>query len=181
MPRQHYGPEAKKQTKRLLEALVAYANHELENCDSEGASQKHRLQIKFNWKTDNELVVETKVRFLEELMAKAQPDGKLKKEQIKEALHRLEKFLEILEDNRATKQGAEDWHFRVKLWHKRHDKEANLRQFDIEWERRRGDLPLEAMPEIPPPQKATDRSLKSAIAPFAAATEASATKKPKGG
>jgi hypothetical protein len=180
MPRQHYGPEAKKQTKRLLEALVAYANHELENCDSEGASQKHRLQIKFNWKTDNELVVETKVRFLEELMAKAQPDGKLKKEQIKEALHRLEKFLEILEDNRATKQGAEDWHFRLKLWHKRHDKEANLRQFDIEWERRRGDLPLEAMPEIPPPQKATDRSLKSAIAPFAAVPEAIATEIPEG-
>jgi hypothetical protein len=58
MPRKHYGPEAKKQTKRVLEALLAYANYKLENCDSEAASQKHRLQIKFDWKTDNELVVE---------------------------------------------------------------------------------------------------------------------------
>jgi hypothetical protein len=133
MPRQHYGPEAKKQAKRLLEALLAYANYEIEDCD--------RIQIQFNWQTDKELIVRTKVRYLEELTAKTQRDGKLKKEQIKEALHRLEDFLEILEDNRPVKQGAEDWHFRLKLWSPRHDKEANLRQFDLEWERRRGDLP----------------------------------------
>ncbi|GAB4198388.1 MAG: hypothetical protein Fur006_48070 [Coleofasciculaceae cyanobacterium] len=46
MPRQHYGPEAKKQTKRLLEALLAYANYEIEDCD--------RIQIQFNWQTDKE-------------------------------------------------------------------------------------------------------------------------------
>lgn len=64
MPRPHYGPEAKQQTKRLLEALLAYANDELENCD--------RIQIKFNWKTDKQLVVQTQVRFLKELTVKAQ-------------------------------------------------------------------------------------------------------------
>jgi hypothetical protein len=161
MPRQHYGPEAKKQTKRLLEALLAYANHELENCE--------RIQIKFNWKTDSELVVETKVRFLEELTAKAQPDGKLKKQQIKEALHRLEKFLEILEDNRATTQGSEDWHFTLKLWHRRYDKEANLKRFDVEWEHRRpekfkqvtGEEFKEIVPNPSPPWQAPKHPPKS--------------------
>jgi hypothetical protein len=161
MPRQHYGPEAKKQTKRLLEALLAYANHELENCE--------RIQIKFNWKTDSELVVETKVRFLEELTAKAQPDGKLKKQQIKEALHRLEKFLEILEDNRATTQGSEDWHFTLKLWHRRYDKEANLKRFDVEWEHRRpekfkqvtGEEFKAIVPNPSPPWQAPKHPLKS--------------------
>ena len=148
MPRAHYGPEAKKQTKRLLEALLAYANHELENCE--------RIQIRVNWKTENQLVVRTKVRFLEELTA--QSNGKLTKEQIKEALKRLEDFLEILEDNRPTTQGSEDWHFTLKLWHRRHDKEANLKQFDLEWERRRpekskqvtGEESKEPVPNTPP-------------------------------
>jgi hypothetical protein len=157
MPRPQYGPEAKKQTKRVLEALLAYANHELEDCE--------RLEIKFDWKTDKELVVETKVRFLQELTAKTQPNGKLKKEQIKEALHRLEKFLNILEDNRPTKQGSEDWCFRLKLWYKRHDKEANLRQFDVEWERGRGDLPSASVVDTSRPQQAPEPRSTLAIVP----------------
>jgi len=129
MARPSYGPQAKKHTKCLLEALLAYANDELDNRD--------RIQIQANWQTEKQLVVRTKVRVLEELTTLCQKDGKLTKEQIKEAIHRLEDFLEILEDNRPINQGAEDWHFTLKLWHRRHDKEANLRQFDIEWERRR--------------------------------------------
>ena len=129
MPHLGYGPEAKKQTKCLLEALLAYANNEFEDCD--------RLQIRVNWQTEKQLVVRAKVRFLEELTAESQDDVKLNKEQIKAALKRLEKFLEILEDNRSMTQGAEDWHFTLKLWHRRHDKEANLKQFDLEWENRR--------------------------------------------
>lgn len=70
MPREHYGPKAKEQTRVLLEALLAYVNYELENCD--------RLEIKFDWKTYKELVVETNLRYLEELIAQAQPNGKLK-------------------------------------------------------------------------------------------------------
>ncbi len=158
MPRPHYGPEAKKQTKRLLEALLAYANHELENCD--------RLQIRVNWKTENQLVVRTKVRFLEELTAKS--NGKLTKEQIKEALKRLEDFLEILEDNRPIKQGAEDWHFTLQLWHKRQDTEAILKRFDVEWERRRpersrqvtGEESKETLPDTAPQAKAPEHRSK---------------------
>ncbi len=132
-----YGPIPKQRTKRLLEALLAYANYEVENCDSSAASQKHRLQIKFHWKADNELLVETKVRVLEELTAIVQHGGKLKKEHIKESLHYLEEFLEILEDCRTKTQGSEDWHFKLKLWYRRQDKEEILRRFDVEWERRR--------------------------------------------
>ena len=171
MARPSYGPEAKKQTKRLLEALLAYANYEMEDCD--------RIQIQFNWHTDKELIVKTKVRYLEELTAKAQRDGKLKKEQIKEALHRLEDFLEILEDNRTTKQGSEDWHFRLKLWYKRHDKDANLREFDVEWERRRGTHP-DPEPVTSSTEIVRDRSSNCAIAESTAVPEAMGLEIPEG-
>src|SRR5918998_6353109 len=125
--RPNYGPTAQERTKRLLEALLAYANDELEGSE--------RLQIEANWQTQNKLVVRTKVRFLEELTAKYQQNSKLDTEQIKEALKRLKDWLEILEDNRTKTQGSEDWHFTLKLWSK--DKQENLKQFDCEWESRR--------------------------------------------
>ncbi len=110
MGRLNYGPLGKKRTKRLLEALLAYANDELED----GAY----LDIKYRWQSENQLVVETKVRVLEELTALDQYPDKLTKEQIKESLQLLRKFLEILQDNRAATQGSEDWHFTLKLWHR---------------------------------------------------------------
>ncbi len=129
MAKPNYSPQAKKRTKRLLEALLAYANDELEEGD--------RLDIQFRWQSENQLVVKTKVRVLEELTSLDKYPDKLTKEQIKEALQLLRKFLEILEDNRITPQGSEDWRFTLKLWHKRHDTEANLKRFGVEWERRR--------------------------------------------
>ncbi len=137
MPTVSYGPKVKQRTKRLLEALLAYANDELENSVSEAASQKLRLQIQVNWQKEKQLVVRTKVRILEELTALDRYPGKLSNEQIKESLNRLEDFLEIRENNRTARRGSEIWHFTLKLWHGRNDTEANLRQFDIEWERRR--------------------------------------------
>ncbi len=156
MPTVSYGPKVKQRTKRLLEALLAYANAELENCD--------RLKIQVNWQTDKQLVVETKVRILEELTALDPYNGKLDNDEIKEALHRLEDFLEILEDCRTKTQGAEDWHFKLKLWYRRHDKEANLKQFDREWERRRpekskqvtGEESLRTVPDTPPIRQAPE-------------------------
>jgi hypothetical protein len=129
MARRNYGPQVKQRTKRLLEALLAYANDDLEDGE--------RLKIQVNWYSQNRLIVKTKIRFLEELTALAPHGGKLNSEQIKEALHRLEDFLEILEDNRVKTQGADDWHFTLKLWYGRHDPLANLKRFDVEWERRR--------------------------------------------
>jgi hypothetical protein len=129
MPRPSYGPQAKLYTQQLLEAILAYANDELDNCEY--------LEIQTKWQTDKQLIVRTKIRFLEELTAINQPNIKLNKEQIKEALHRLKDFLNILEDNRSTTQGAEYWHFTLKLWHNRYEKEANLKQFSIVWNQRR--------------------------------------------
>lgn len=111
MARPNYGPQGKARAKRLLEALLAYANDEFDNCE--------KLQIQVNWQTETKLTIRTQVRVLEELTAKDLYDGKLNSEQIKEALKRLEDFLEILDDNRTTTKGAEEWHFTLRLWHKR--------------------------------------------------------------
>jgi predicted NACHT family NTPase len=127
MARPNYGPTVRERTKRLLDALLAYANDELENSEY--------LQIEVNWQTQNKLVVRTKVRFLEALTAKYQPGSKLNTEQIKEALQRLKDWLEILEDNRTKTQGCEDWHFTLKLWSK--DRQENLKRLELEWESRR--------------------------------------------
>lgn len=129
MARPNYGPQAKKPAKRLFEALIAFANFDLEDADT--------IPIRVNWQTDKRLVVQTKVRFLQELTSKDRYEGALTGEQIKEALKRLEDFMEVLEDNRAATQGAEDWHFTLNLWYRRQEMEANLRQFEVEWEERR--------------------------------------------
>lgn len=127
MPNYGYGPEAQKRTKRLLEALLAYANGELEDCD--------HLNIEVNWQSEKQLLVRTEVRFLVELTAKDQSNGKLKDIHIKEALTHLEEFLEILEDDRTKTQGSPDWHFKLKLWSK--DKAENLKRFEFEWKTRK--------------------------------------------
>lgn len=147
MVKPSYGPKVEERTKLFLEAILAYANDDMDSCVSEIALKELQLKIKFKWQTNNQLVVETKLRFLEELTAKT--NSKLKKEQIREAINRLEDFLEILEDNRTKAQGSEDWHFTLKLWHKRHDQEANLRQFDLEWKQRREKLSKQPKPPQP--------------------------------
>lgn len=129
MARPNYGPQAKKRAKRLFEDLIAFANFDLDDADT--------IPIRVNWQTDKRLVVQTKVRFLQELTSKDRYEGALTGEQIKEALKRLEDFMEVLEDNRAATQGAEDWHFTLNLWYRRQEMEANLRQFEVEWEERR--------------------------------------------
>ena len=147
MARPNYGPQAKKRAKRLLEALLAYANDEWENTE--------HLQIKVNWQSENQLVVRTKVRFLQELTSLDPYEGKLNSEQIKEALKRLADFVEILEDNRPGKKGLHDWHFTLKLWHKRYDKDAIMQRFNLEWERRRPEKSKQVAPTASPPPSVT--------------------------
>ncbi|MEP0883130.1 hypothetical protein NDI49_16365 [Trichocoleus sp. ST-U3] len=127
MARRSLGDDVKARVKRLFEALLAYAKDEFEDGD--------KLGIDFNWQGETQLVIRTKRRYLEELTAKDKYKGQLTPAQVREALNLLENYLEVLEDNRVSTQGSEDWHFTLKLWHK--DKEANLRQFDIEWEKKR--------------------------------------------
>ncbi|MBD1837321.1 tetratricopeptide repeat protein [Coleofasciculus sp. FACHB-501] len=127
MARRSLGDDVKARVKRLFEALLAYGNDEFEDGD--------KLAIDFNWQSETQLVIRTKRRYLEELTAKDKYEGKLTPAQVREALNLLENYLEVLEDNRVATKGSEDWHFTLKVWHK--DKEANLRQFDIEWEKKR--------------------------------------------
>lgn len=127
MARPSYGPHAKQQAARLLEALLMYANDDLEHCGG--------LKIECNWQTETQLVVKTTIRGLAVLTARVFSDRKLTTEQIKEALKRYEDFLRILQDHRTKTQGAEEWHFTLKLWHNRWATEANLQHFDDEWDR----------------------------------------------
>lgn len=129
MARPNYGPRAKQYTRRFLEALLAFANDDLEDCD--------RLPIQIQWQTEKQLVVRAKVRFLSELTAKDAYPDRLSNAQIKESLKRLQDFLQILEDNRPVTQGSEDWHFTLKLWYSRREVKANLQQLEQEWEQRR--------------------------------------------
>jgi len=127
-----YGPAVKERAKRLLEALLAYVDWELE--DVAGISLSHKWQDETT--KQPKLVIKTQLRTLEFLTVKDKHEGQLTKTQIRQALNdHLKDFLQILEDNRAETQGKEEWHFTLKLWSK--DKEKNLEQFEIEWERKR--------------------------------------------
>ncbi|AFY30529.1 HEAT repeat domain-containing protein [Calothrix sp. PCC 7507] len=136
MARTSYGPEVKRRSRRLLGALLVYANDETD-CRDESVLASLRPQILTRWQSEHRLVVRTKVRFLEALTGLASDESQLNAQQIKEALQRFSDFLEILEDNRPSRSGSETWHFTLKLWHKRQNIAANLQQFDIEWEHRR--------------------------------------------
>ena len=127
MPRATYGDDVKARVKRLFEGLVSLSDLNEDNCG-----------IEFKWhesgSANHKLVVKTTLRHLEALTKK---DGKghLTKEQIREALQRMEDFLEILADNRLQKRGTEKWDFTLTPWFKESAK--NLDKFDIEWENRR--------------------------------------------
>lgn len=130
MPRQTYGPEPKKRVKRLLEALLCFADGEFEDGG---------FKIQYDWKeedsTNPKLTVQTTLLTLEVLTQKDKYSGKLTKVQIREALNLLKDFLNVLDDNRIQTQGSEEWHFTLKLWSR--DREKNLKRFDEAWENNR--------------------------------------------
>ena len=131
MARPTYGPQPQKRARRLLEALLAFANDEFEDCDLLYS------KIKINWQTSTQLVVRTQVRYLTLLTAEDTYTGKLTADNVKEGLKRYKDYLEILEDNRTSTQGASDWHFTLFLWHPRYESWRNLERFDQEWQQRR--------------------------------------------
>ncbi|MFN6479224.1 FxSxx-COOH system tetratricopeptide repeat protein [Nostoc sp. DedQUE07] len=126
MARVSYGDDVKARVRQLLERLLAYANGEVENSE--------RFKIDFNWQTPKQLLVRTQLRVLAEL-------GGLEKEQVREALKALAKFLGILEDLREHQRGSENWHFKLTLWCDKGDKDGNLKKFDEEWQRLREEKP----------------------------------------
>ncbi|MEA5625046.1 HEAT repeat domain-containing protein [Nostoc sp. UHCC 0251] len=127
MPRKTYGFEVKARVKRLLEALLDFANWEFEDS---------KFDIKFKWEAEDsanpKLIIETTLVALEYLTEKDKYPSKLTKPQIREALNLLKDFLKILEDNRTQTRGADSWHFTLRLWAK--DKKKNLDQFEQAWE-----------------------------------------------
>ncbi|NJL60725.1 MAG: NACHT domain-containing NTPase, partial [Methylacidiphilales bacterium] len=160
MARVSYGAETKKRAKRLLEVLLAYANDALD-CD-ETALDALRLNIQIRWQSEIRLVVRTKVRFLQALTSLQVCESPLNAEQIKEALRRFADFLEILEDNRSTRGGSENWHFTLNLWYPRHNIEDNLQRFDREWENRRGKSSISSpSPYTPVSYRQSDESFLS--------------------
>ncbi|AUT03847.1 hypothetical protein CLI64_27545 [Nostoc sp. CENA543] len=126
MARVSYGDDVKARVRTLLERFLAYANDELEDGEL--------YKIALNWETPQQVIVRTQLRVLAELSG-------LNKEQVRDALNALKDFVNILEDLRAQKRGSETWHFRLKLWHDKGDKDRNLQKFDAEWQRRREELP----------------------------------------
>lgn len=111
MVRVSYGDEVEARVRKLLERFLAYVNDELE--DSE------LYKIALNWETPQQVIVRTQLRVLAELSG-------LSKEQVRDSLNALKDFVEIIEDLREHKRGSEDWHFRLKLWHDKSDKQGNL-------------------------------------------------------
>ena len=125
MTRISYGSKIKARARRLLAALLDYANHDIEDSSS--------LDIDCHWQREDQLVIRTKLKILEQLTAQDSEPGKLSKGQIREAIKRLEDFVGILTDNRTKTKGSEDWHFTLKLQSK--NKATNLSYFHREWER----------------------------------------------
>ncbi|WP_152532135.1 NACHT domain-containing protein [Leptolyngbya sp. Heron Island J] len=138
---------AKQRTLVLLMALVDFGNDELD-MEDETAIEGLRSQLTFHWATDRQLIVRTKIRYLEALTQLAAGEQSLTKAQIKTALHHLEHHVAVLEDNRISRRGSEVWHFTLTLWHHRRDRPALLKTFDHIWEQRRCDRspPSESTP-----------------------------------
>lgn len=121
-----YGSKVKKRVMCLLESLLAYVDGEI--------SDSNDLDINYYWQTENQLVIRTKLKSLEEITAIYRPESKLTKEQVREALCRMRDFLGILVDTRTKTQGYLIWDFRLNLWSI--DKTENLVEFEKEWNRR---------------------------------------------
>ncbi|NES23622.1 MAG: ATP-binding protein [Symploca sp. SIO3E6] len=142
MPKTSTGAKPKKRALRLLEALLGFVNYELEEYEYLEKSITYRWESEHS--TSPKLIVETKLRFLAELIQKDNYPGELTKEQIRQALNLMKDFLGILEDNRLQQRGSDTWNFTLALWSK--DKTTNLERFDQEWESKRPEKSRQVQP-----------------------------------
>ncbi|GBL09107.1 hypothetical protein MSj_00585 [Microcystis aeruginosa Sj] len=119
-----YGDIPRQRTKYLLNALLKFANYEVDNCEN--------LAIKFSWINEKELKIQAELNALEMLTEKC--GQRLELWQIRDALTEYlnEKFLGILEDHRLNNQGKIRT-FKITFWQRGHDILTNLRSFDQEW------------------------------------------------
>lgn len=119
-----YGDIPRQRTKYLLNALLKFANYEVDNCEN--------MAIKFSWINEKNLKIQAELNALEMLTEKC--GQRLNSWQIRDALTEYlnEKFLGILEDHRLNNQGKIRT-FQITFWQRGHDILTNLRSFDQEW------------------------------------------------
>ena len=138
---------------RLLEALLDFVNYEMEECE--------HIPIKAHWKdtdgTSQQLVIETKLRALQELTQKDRYEGELSVDQIRESINRMKDFLKILSDFRFHERGSDIWNFSLSLWSK--DKTENLKKFQKKWEENRPDKSKREIPKAKDPGVQRDKSI----------------------
>ncbi|NER23705.1 MAG: hypothetical protein F6J96_23975 [Symploca sp. SIO1C2] len=159
MPKTSTGAKPKKRALRLLEALLGFVNYELEGFEHLEKS------ITYRWESENsarpKLIVETKLRFLAELLQKDNYPGELTKDQIRQALNMMKDFLGILEDNRVQQRGSDIWNFTLALWSK--DKTRNIERLDQEWESKRSEKSKQLQPREQPVQLTYSNNLPPAV------------------
>ena len=130
MPRISTSDRVKKRIVHLLKKMLDYANQGSEYSD------RFLDRISVRWLDDTagrpKLVIRSKLRSLLALVFPDQPE-QFTKEHLRHDLRVLKDFLGILEDNRTKTQGAENWHFTLKLWYR--STERNLKAFEHEWTR----------------------------------------------
>ncbi|MGK7907027.1 MAG: NACHT domain-containing NTPase [Synechococcus sp.] len=137
MPKQSYGPLTKERSRLLLFSLLDFANDSLDTDERQLDLLRSHLQT--HWQSSTRLVVRTKLRYLQALSKLASAGEGLSLPHIKAALKHLAEFVGILEDNRTVKRGSDQWHFTLRWWRDRWEREANLAHFDRAWEANRPD------------------------------------------
>ena len=145
MARISLGPKVKQRSQQLFLALLDYANYQRPPLETQERSLREPIELK--WLSETELMIKTKLRYLQTLTAQGEGETALTLAQIRESLNRFQDYLGILQDYRVSTQGSGIWHFCLKFWHDRRDRNANLQRFEEEWERCRQHKP-EALPSI---------------------------------
>jgi Effector-associated domain 4 len=134
MKKYSYGPAPRSRTKRLLEALMAYAAEneegELHNIIHQGLDKSHdgiRLIFRTNIKVLVQLINAYETAFQKDY------EDEILKWQVQEALHHLKDTLGILQDHRLKVQGSEVWTFSLLLWYSCDEINRNLKAVDDKW------------------------------------------------
>ncbi|MGI0493907.1 NB-ARC domain-containing protein [Alkalinema pantanalense CENA528] len=127
-----YGSIPQARARKLLQAILEGVDREDRGCG---------LKFNADWAEvcPPRLTIETTLQALT-LIANPQlqantPEFKKAKTQTGEALGDLRDFVGILDDHRTQKKGSDRWHFSLRLWNKK--VERNLEAFDQLWESRR--------------------------------------------
>src|SRR4028118_1212025 len=109
MPKRSYGSTIRRRAQYLLEALLDYADNQLE------VSERLRRELKVTWLKDGSgLSVVGSLGLLAELTKADKQKGQLNEYEVGTAISYLEEFLGILK--RATQQGSSEWRLTLTLW-----------------------------------------------------------------